>query len=185
MTIMRSFSQNAYKSKTLQQIIKIAQSTDYFNAQIINNNINNVEILPMGKIICQNIEKQWKHSHKTNKLENHCEPIQFQKYFSMFDPNWNHLTESSVITSKCLIENFPLSHMNDFIGDQTSKTILSCTYCCNESLSIEMFSKLQRQRKIWWMNVRSFIFCSIINCFLIIFYFYSLHQIHKEYPFLN
>lgn len=154
--MMGNFSRNAYKSKTLQQIIKIAQSADYFNAKIMKNDMKDVKLLPMGKILCENIEKQWKHSHQSNIIVNYNEAIEFQKYFSMVNPNWNNLTESLTIASKNLIVNIPEYYMNDFLGDQTSKTCLSCTYCYNESLSIEMFSKIQRQRKIWWMKVNSF-----------------------------
>lgn len=182
---MGSLSTNVYKSKNLQQIVKIAKSTDYFKANIVQNSVKNIQLLPLGKILYKNIEKQWQHAHNSIKYVNFIEPIEYYKYFSTAHSEWNRSEEeeASAITSKFLIINVPVSS-EDLIDDQSSKTILSCTYCCNDSLSVEMFSKIQRQRKIWWMNV-SFFEITVIFFFKHFFFVLSLQQIHREFPFLN
>lgn len=155
------------QQKNLQQIIEICQNAGFITGKVQNNWVKNVQFLPFGSLLSQNLLNEWHNVDRnvnvyfqrdasrrpgtTDSLayyrhrEFHTKIDAIKKYFQFEIPFG--LAENLVIngSDETVAEN-------DVGFDIKETTLLSCSYFIDANESNEMFYKIQRQRKIWWMK---------------------------------
>ncbi|XP_037045012.1 DNA polymerase subunit gamma-2, mitochondrial [Bradysia coprophila] len=153
--------------KSLQQIIEICQNAGFISGKVQNNWVKNVQFLPFGSLLSQNILNEWHNVDRNVNIyfqrdgstrpgtadslayyrnrELHTKIDLIKKHFEFEIPFGvaENLIDTS--TDETVAEN-------DVGFDIQGKTLLSCSYFIDANESNEMFYKIQRQRKIWWMK---------------------------------
>lgn len=159
------------QQKSLQQIIEICQNAGFIGGKVHKNWVKNVQFLPFGSILSENLLREWQNvdrnvniyfqrdgsrrpgtSDSINYFRNrelHTKIELIKKCFQFEIPFGvaENLTDNSVDGN--VDENIA---DNDIGFGIKEKTLLSCTYFIDANESNEMFYKIQRQRKIWWMK---------------------------------
>ncbi len=153
--------------KSLQQIIEICQNAGFVGGKVHKNWVKNVQFLPFGSILSQNLLREWQNVDKNVNVyfqrdgsrrsstgdsidyfrdrEFHTKIDLIKKYFQFEVPFG-------------VAENLTDNDVDEIVGDNDigfnikEKCILSCSYFIDTNESNEMFYKVQRQRKIWWMK---------------------------------
>lgn len=138
------------RRKTLQQIVAHAETAGYLNAKCIENRLGHFRFETLGERLRMNVQSQWQIVHPTTAIttssSSACDPIDYRRYF----------TATDACPTKCRLVNVPPPTGDSLLlsaATAAAETILSHTQLCGVAQSTEMFSKILRQRKIWWMNV--------------------------------
>lgn len=155
------------QQKSLQQIIDICQNAGFVGGKVQKNWVKNVQFLPFGSILSENLLREWQNVDRNVN-------IYFQRDGSRrpgTSDSINYFRDRELHTKidlikKCfqfeipfgVAENLTANSVEDNVAetdigfDIKEKTLLSCSYFIAANESNEMFYKIQRQRKIWWMK---------------------------------
>lgn len=155
------------QQKSLQQIIDICQNAGFISGTVKNNWVKNVQFLPFGSLLSQNLLNEWHNVDRNVNVyfqrdgsrrpgtsdslayyrnrELHTKIDLIKKFFQFEIPFGlaENLTDTGTVESVA---------DSDVGFDIKEKTVLSCSYFIDANESNEMFYKIQRQRKIWWMK---------------------------------
>lgn len=155
------------QQKSLQQIIEICQNAGFIDGKVHKNLVKNIQFLPFGSILKENLLREWQNVDRNVNVyfqrdgsrrpatgnaisyfrnrELHTKIDLVKKHFQYEIPFGvaENLTDNSVD------ENVD---ENDVGFGIKEKIVLSCSYFIDANESNEMFYKIQRQRKIWWMK---------------------------------
>lgn len=151
--------------KNLKQLLDICRNNGFFQSEIIENNVRNIKSMSLGNLLNENIQKQWISSddntnnylHRPTKIWEATNLNDFNdKYFNSLEFKDNFLSiknnfQKEIPFGLSEIIPFKIENCEEQIEVKTGN-ILSCTYFINESSCKEIFHKIQRQRKIWWMK---------------------------------
>lgn len=158
------------QQKSLQQIIDICQNAGFITGKVHKNWVKNVQFLPFGSMLSENLLREWQNVDRNVN-------VYFQsdasKRTSTGD-SISYLRSRELYTKFDLIKKFFHFEMPFGVADNLSdsgvdetlddndigfglneKTLLSCSYFIDANESNEMFYKIQRQRKIWYMKFAS------------------------------
>lgn len=152
--------------KNLKQLLDICRNNGFFQSELIENNVRNIKSLSLGNLLNDNIQKQWISSddNTNNYLQRPSEIWEStnlndfnEKYFNTLDfkekfQSIKNNFQKEVPFGLSEIIPFKVENCDEQI-EVKSGNILSCSYFINESSCNEIFHKIQRQRKIWWMKL--------------------------------
>lgn len=153
--------------KRLNQLVDICRTAGYFEMLVNQNELTVVESLPLGRMLCDNIKREWCRSFDSS--------VSFLSDLvpgaSVLDVRGSKCAEQlRGIQKEPAIKGVPFGlaecvegkvgdvSVSDLSGDNlrifTATTRkLACSYFTSEKTGKEFFYQLQRQRKIWWMKV--------------------------------
>lgn len=156
--------------KNLPELLQICTKSGYFKAELKDKLIHNVNFLPLGSTLIENIRQEWnknKGTINTYSMKSNPNGKVYLKDHTLFDyyktnkfrENFQHVKNNFhkysplAIKEELKFENKLSVNANELLNVQFSHgTVLSCCYFFNESMAIEQFYKIQRERKIWWMK---------------------------------
>lgn len=151
--------------KSLKQLLDLCRNNGFFQSELIENNVKNIKSFSLGNLLNDNIQKQWISSddntnnylHRKSEIWESKDLKEFNsKYFNSLDfkekfQSIKNNFQKEVPFGLSEIIPFKIENSDEQI-EVISGQILSCSYFINESSSDEIFHKIQRQRKIWWMK---------------------------------
>lgn len=149
--------------RRLNQLVDICRAAGYFKMVVNQNELTAVESLPLGRMLSENIKREWCRSFDSN--------VSFLSDLvpgaSVIDLRGGKCAEQlQRIQKEVTIKGVPFGLAEcvegkaDDVGVDdnvriitAARTKLACSYFTSEKSGKEFFYQLQRQRKIWWMKV--------------------------------
>lgn len=130
----------------LSRISKHLKCMKYVDLAVNGNVIGNVDCLPLGQLLRQNIVRE--RGEDPTIL---ADSFDYQSFPSQY------LAQVENLKRKNPLEIFNLRNFHSNPGESPEFNLNSCQVLCSTSLvnakhAFELFYQLQRQRKIWWMK---------------------------------
>lgn len=159
--------------KKLKQLTDVARRAGYLDIEE-ERDIRLKSLLPLGDLLYENIRKVWQPTEKSlniyNTIDNNTETTlrqldpklyydsqQFKSIFCLAKNCFKKISPIAVSdTLKTQEEPNEDSSSSENVSIVTNSNLfLLCSYFVTEAQSKEFFFKIQRQRKIWWMKVKT------------------------------
>lgn len=155
--------------KSLQQIIEICRNASFIDGKVQKNWVKNVQFLPFGSILSENLTKEWQNVDRNvniyfqrdgSRRQGSTDPMNYfrnrelHNKMDLIKKHFHYEIPFGIAENLSL----PDDNVEEKIGEGDigfgikGKTLLSCSYFISTNECKEMFYKIQRQRKIWWMK---------------------------------
>ncbi|XP_055383078.1 DNA polymerase subunit gamma-2, mitochondrial [Condylostylus longicornis] len=138
----------------------------YIKSEFKTNDVIHLELMPLGSSLFQNIQIEWAKNKTdlniyTGKSYVSPQQISHSNNEAMNFVKTKYFKENFLFCKEKLQNYFPLAIKTFLTTNQIDinskisfphKTFMICDYFFNETQAYEKFSKIQRERKIWWMK---------------------------------
>lgn len=140
----------------MRKFLAILEETGYFKAEVLNGQLVKLAVLPLGNKLMQNIEQEWIKSFLHNNIfvsRLHStvatEVPAFKTYI-----NQEEFKQTYDFAHNQLQFTAPFNILDQFTVNNSFFTVkkLVCTHLFSKTVSQEIFQRIQRERKLWWMK---------------------------------